>query len=96
MDCRRDGSKADFAWIFEYHVQPKQIGIAWVIDSFPTYLSRPRSSNSFLHIPLIYPDLDSFGLVIWHKGSALNLERTGADGKGPKSNRRVTFPGYFP
>ena len=40
MDCRRDDSKADFAWIFEYHVQPKQIGIAWVIDSFPTYLSR--------------------------------------------------------
>jgi hypothetical protein len=29
MACRRDGSKADFAWIFEYHVQPKQIGIAW-------------------------------------------------------------------
>jgi hypothetical protein len=27
MDCRRDGSKADFAWIFEYHVNRNELGL---------------------------------------------------------------------
>ena len=39
--------------------------------------------------------MDRFGLVIWHKESALNLEWTDADAKGPNSGRRVTFLGYF-
>jgi hypothetical protein len=40
--------------------------------------------------------LDSFGLLVWHKESALNLAWTDADGKDLNSKRRVTFLGYFP
>ena len=49
----------------------------------------------FRFFSLIHRDLDSFGQLFWDQDSALNLERTGGDGKRPNWKRRVIFSGLL-